>query len=134
MPLFSRLCFLSQGNSSVVEELPSLHLLHRSPTWEVASPPTIDSDVVSFSQHFGQTARGPSSISIVGSPYPCLNSEDVKLIDSHPVSAGGYADVWKAMYDGRVVALKSYRCYEMFDAVHTIKVYHNHGLYKVVHY
>ena len=31
------------------------------------------------------------------------------------MAAGGFADVWKAMYNGRTVVLKSYRRYMDFD-------------------
>ena len=40
-------------------------------------------------------------------PSTCrfLNSEDIKPVGSHPVAAGGLADIWEATHDGRKIAL-----------------------------
>ncbi|KAF9789884.1 kinase-like domain-containing protein [Thelephora terrestris] len=50
-----------------------------------------------------------------------LGSEDVKPSGTHPVAAGGFADIWEAIYDGRKVALKSYRCYMRFNVAQAVE-------------
>ena len=57
-------------------------------------------------------------------PHTCrwLDPEEVKLIGEHPIAAGGFADIWEAMYGGRKVVLKSYRCYMTFDVDKVVAV------------
>jgi len=41
-----------------------------------------------------------------------LGQGDLKIISSHPIDAGGFADVWVGeRHDGTKVAIKSYRCH-----------------------
>lgn len=58
-------------------------------------------------------------------PSSCcfIDSEDVKLIGSCPVAAGGFADIWEATHDNRKVSLKSYRCYTSSDSAHIFEVH-----------
>lgn len=124
MPLFSRLRALTQGDSSVVEEhsLPHPpHLIAASSQLQLAGLPTPSSDVISLSQHYLQIARVLQSFM----PPTCRLSslEDVKPIGDHPIAAGGVADIWEAVYDGRKVVLKSYRCYVTFDVAWTVEVH-----------
>ena len=47
-------------------------------------------------------------------PTECelLGQGDLKIVGSHPIDAGGFADVWVGeMYDGTKVAIKSHRYY-----------------------
>ena len=47
-------------------------------------------------------------------PIECelLGQGDLKIVGSHPIDAGGFADVWVGeMYDGTKVAIKSHRHY-----------------------
>jgi len=47
-------------------------------------------------------------------PIGCelLGQGDLKIMGSHPIDAGGIADVWAGkMNDGTTVAIKSHRCY-----------------------
>ena len=39
-----------------------------------------------------------------------LGQEDLKVVGTHPIDAGGFADVWIGELDNRKVAIKSYRC------------------------
>ena len=95
------------------------------------SPPASGMDVVSLSQHYAQIAHALRPFM----PSNCcsLNPEDVKLVGARPMAAGGFADIWKAIYDGRRVALKSYRCYMSFDVTRTVEVHYNRSLRRVVH-
>ena len=127
--LFSRLWFLSQGNSWLLEGHSPLSPPHRlliPPRLGVVNSPTPDMDVISLSQHHAQIARVLRSFM----PSTCrfLSSGDVKLVSVHPVAAGGFADIWEATHDGRKVALKSYRCYMIFDVAQIVEVRCNHSL------
>ena len=51
-----------------------------------------------------------------------LGQEDVKVIGTRPIDAGGFADIWVGEVDNRKVAVKSYRCYASADYVPTYKV------------
>lgn len=46
-------------------------------------------------------------------PQNCtlLGSGDVQIIDTTPFSSGGFSDVWKGSSKGRLVVVKSFRCY-----------------------
>jgi hypothetical protein len=78
-------------------------------------------DVVSLTQHYAQIAQVLRSFM----PPTCrfLGSEDVEPSGTHPVAAGGFADIWEAIYDGRKVALKSYRCYMRFNVAQAVEVH-----------
>lgn len=43
--------------------------------------------------------------------YRWLGQENLKIVGSRPIDAGGFADVWVGEMGGRKVAVKSYRCY-----------------------
>jgi len=47
-------------------------------------------------------------------PHP-LGEDDVQIVGERPVSAGGFADIWRGFLDTRQVAVKSYRRYLSFD-------------------
>ena len=87
---------------------------------QTAGLPAPVSGSISLSRHYSQVARLLRSFM----PPTChgLSQEDVTPIGGHPVTAGGFADIWEAMYDGRKVVLKSYRCYVMFDVLHAARV------------
>ena len=40
-----------------------------------------------------------------------LEEGDVQMVESWPISAGGFADLWRGSLEGRQVAIKSYRYY-----------------------
>jgi hypothetical protein len=116
MPLPSQLRVLAQGDSSVVEEYPLPHSLHRLPPLpqlQFTGLPAPGPDAISLSKYYSQIACALRSFV----PPSCrwLRQEDVELTGGYPIAAGGFADVWEAIHDGRKVALKSYRCYTTFD-------------------
>lgn len=45
-----------------------------------------------------------------------LAKDDVQVAGKRPISAGGFADVWRGSLDNRQVAIKSYRCYLSSDS------------------
>ena len=47
---------------------------------------------------------------------------EVRIVDNSPIQAGGYADNWEAILDGRNVVLESYRSYETGDIDGTFRV------------
>lgn len=104
--------------------LPSLH--HPSPlcNHEAKSLPTPDTDGITLSQQYARMAQEllPSLLSL----YQLLNPHDVKLTGERPIAAGGFTDIWEAIYFGRKVVLKSYRCYISFDVAHVIAVRFGH--------
>lgn len=51
-----------------------------------------------------------------------LGQEDLKIVGTRPIDAGGFADVWVGEMDGRAVAVKSYRCYASANCTPTYKV------------
>ena len=54
-----------------------------------------------------------------------LGQHDLKVVGTHPIDAGGFADVWPGEMGGRKVAVKSYRCYLSTDSASThIEVSH----------
>jgi len=57
-----------------------------------------------------------------------LSPEDVELVGEHPVAAGGFANIWQAIHDGRRVVLKSYRRSMSFDVARVIAVRCNRSL------
>ena len=88
-------------------------------------------DFVSLPQHYARVAQVLQPFM----PSTChfFDKEAVSLIGTHPVAAGGFADIWEATYDNRKVALKSYRCYVLFDAACIVKVRRDYDPYRVVH-
>ena len=44
-----------------------------------------------------------------------VEPDDVKVVGDIPISAGGFADIWEGVIDGRSIFQKSYRCYEYCD-------------------
>jgi len=44
-----------------------------------------------------------------------LEGDDVRIVGGLPVSAGGFADLWRGSLDTRQVTIKSYRRYLSFD-------------------
>lgn len=77
-------------------------------------------DVISLTQHYSQLAQ----VLRLFMPSIChfFNPEVVKPIGTRPVAAGGFADIWEAIYDGRKVVLKSYRCYTSCDVAWVVEV------------
>ena len=61
-----------------------------------------------------------------GSRYRWLVQKDVKIVGTHPVDAGGFADIWVGEIDDRKVAVKSYRCYATADHLPTYNVRSSH--------
>ncbi|KAF9645687.1 kinase-like protein [Thelephora ganbajun] len=96
----------------------SLH--HPSPLsqLEAESLPISDLDGMALLQRCTQMAQELSSSLL--SSCPSLSPEDIELTSERPVSAGGFADIWGAMHDGRKVVLKSYRCYMSFDVAQVV--------------
>ena len=77
----------------------------------VHNPPFPDDDILcQYHLSLAQKLR-PSSSSV-----PHLWAEDdVQIVGERPVSAGGFADIWKGYLDTRQVAVKSYRRYLSVD-------------------
>ena len=51
-----------------------------------------------------------------------LRQEDLEVVGTRPVSAGGLADIWIGEIGNRKVAVKSYRCYASTSCMSTYKV------------
>ena len=56
--------------------------------------------------------------------YRLLAQEDLEVVETRPIDAGGFADVWVSKVGDRKVALKSYRCHSSADYMPTYKVGH----------
>jgi len=56
------------------------------------------------------------------SGYRWLGQEDLKVVGTRPIDAGGFADVWIGEVGDRKVAVKSYRCYTSADYIPTYNV------------
>jgi len=54
--------------------------------------------------------------------YRRLEQDDLKVIGTHPIDAGGFADVWVCEMGDRTVAVKSYRRYTSADCIPTYNV------------
>lgn len=54
-------------------------------------------------------------------PADCLwlGRKDLKVIGTHPVDAGGFADVWAGEMTNRKIVIKSYRCHASTDDAQT---------------
>jgi len=59
-------------------------------------------------------------------PSSCMwfGEGDLELVGTHPIDAGGFADVWEGEMGGRRVAVKSYRCYLSGNCAPTFEVSH----------
>lgn len=106
---------------SIVQEA----LRHQSP------PPKLEdmgspADDATLLQHYAQIARGlrPSL------PSTCrwLGPEDAKVICERPIAAGRFSNILEAIYDGRKVVLKTFRCYVSFDVAQVAAVRCSYGL------
>ena len=62
-------------------------------------------DLGTLSNLAGRPRQSPPS------SYPWLGEEDLRIVGTHPIDSGGFADVWMGEVGGRKVAVKSYRCY-----------------------
>ena len=51
-----------------------------------------------------------------------LRQEDLKIVGTGPLDAGGFADVWVGEMGDQAVAVKSYRCYASANCAPTYKV------------
>ncbi|KAF9643263.1 hypothetical protein BDM02DRAFT_3264161, partial [Thelephora ganbajun] len=96
----------------------SLHRLSLLSQLEARSLPILDLDGMALLQRCAQVAQELSSSLL--SSCPSLSPEDIKLTSECPVAAGGFADIWGAIHDGRKVVLKSYRCHMSFDAAQVV--------------
>ena len=96
---------------------------------QLISSPTSNLNDVALLQHYAQVAQDLRS----SLPSSCrwLRPEVVKLIYEGPIEAGGFANIWEAAYNGRRVALKSYRCYTSFDVAQVAAVRCNYNLRRV---
>ena len=131
MNFLSRLCASNLEGSSAIEELDSQQRFSRLPTpvqLEVAGWPDLDLDTIPLSQHHTQIAQVLRSFT----PSTCrwLSLEDIRLIGSRPIAAGGFTDIFEAVYDGGRVILKSYRRYVTSDIAGVAKVLHEHCLHE----
>lgn len=77
-------------------------------------------------QHHSSLAQKlrPSSSSICRQ----LAGDDIHIVGERPVSAGGFADIWRGSLDTRQIAVKSYRRYLSFDLSRVCRVRDFHGL------
>lgn len=78
------------------------------------------SDGAPLCQHCVQMAQELRSP--LPTAYGWLNPADVRITSEHPVGAGGFANIWEGVLNGRKVAVKSYRCYESFDQAQVVSV------------
>ena len=123
MNFLSRPCAPNLGGSSALEELDSQQRFSCLPTpvqLEVVSCPDLDLDIIPLSQHHTRIAQVVRSFT----PSTCrwLSLEDIRLIGSRPIAAGGFTDIFEAMYDGGGVILKSYRRHVTSDIIGVVKV------------
>ena len=54
--------------------------------------------------------------------YRWLEQDDLKVVGTLPVDAGGFADVWVGGVGDQRVAVKSYRCFTSADYIPTYNV------------
>ena len=123
---------LRRGEPSTVEAFPipqSLYPRPLPPQLETGSLPTPDSDYISLSQHYAQMAQDLRS----SLPPAChwLIPEEVDVVGEHPIAAGGFADIYEGIHNGRKVVLKSFRCYLSFNVAEVVAVRHNYTLCRV---
>jgi len=80
----------------------------------------LDLDSVPAYQRYVLVAQGLRSS--LPSTHRWLHQGDLRIIGEHPVAAGGFANIWEGVLNGRKVMVKSYRCYVLFDHVQVISV------------
>ena len=104
----------------------SPHHLSVPPQLEVGRSLAPGSNDTSLTQRYAQMAQDLRS----SLPPTChwLHPENVGLIGERPVAAGEFANIHEAMYGGRKVALKSYRCYVLFDVTQAAMARRNHSM------
>ncbi|KAG6851416.1 hypothetical protein C0991_009315, partial [Blastosporella zonata] len=55
--------------------------------------------------------------------YPaCYELKDVVQLGEYPVNAGGFADIYKGVFRGQLVCLKTVRLYQDIQKEHVLKV------------
>ena len=81
---------------------------------------TLISDRLSPCQRYVQMAQGIRSS--LSPTHNWVNSADISLTGEHPAAAGGFANIWEGVLNGRKVVVKSYRCYILFDHAKVISV------------
>lgn len=104
----------------------SLYHPPQLPHPDVRSSPTPEVGAVSLLERYMQTAQ--ELLPSLPSLHRRLGPEDVTLIGEHPTAAGGLANIWDGMHNGRKVVLKSYRCYMSLDPAQVFAVRCNHSL------
>ena len=114
----------------VIEEYsapPSLHHPPSPPQLNARSLTILDlDDDVYSSWRYAQMAQDLRS----SLPSTCRwLGPEVNLTGEHPIAAGGFTDLYEAIYDGRKVILKSYRLYVSFDVAQVVAVRSNHSPY-----
>jgi hypothetical protein len=73
-----------------------------------SSPPEIDySSVISTGTLISMAVQLRPSLP---ADCPWMGQEDLKVVGTHPIDAGGFADVWVGEMGHRKIAIKSYRC------------------------
>lgn len=90
------------------------------------SSPTPDLDDMVISQPYVEIARSIRPSLPLG--YQWLVPDDVEIVGGFPIAAGGFSDIYEAIYDGCKVALKSYRIYTSFDVTQVVAVSCNRDL------
>ena len=123
MPLLSRVRTFIRGESSVADERSSsqpLHCLPETPRLKVGNSHTPALSGASPSRCYAQMAQDLRSS--MPSTYRWLDPEDIKLVGKHPIGAGGFANIWEVIHNGRKAVLKSYRYYVSYDVAQVVTV------------
>jgi len=137
MPLLPRFRTLLRGEeTSVTDEHPLLQPLGDHPPGIPrlkvgGSHNTPALSGISLSKHYAQVAQNLRSS--MSSTCRWLDPEDIELVGEHPIGAGGSANIWEVIYNGRKVVLKSYRCYVSSNVAQLVAVRSSHTLCQVVH-
>ena len=113
-----RECLLAEECSP--PDPPPVHCLSPPSQLEARSSATSDLDDTTLTQRYAAMAWEP--LLPLPFPYRLLGPEEVKLLGEHPIASGRFANLWVAMYKGREVGLKEYRCYVSFDIDQVIAV------------
>ena len=114
---------LRRGESLDFGEYPASQPLHHSPPppqHEARNSHAPGLDNAYLSRRYAQMAR--DILSSLPSTCRRLGPEKVKIVNEHPIAAGGFANVLQGILDGRKVVLKSYRCYVSFDVPQVVAV------------
>jgi len=77
----------------------------------VQSPPSPGDDLL-YQSHFSLAQQLRPFLSPICN---WLEGGDLRMAKGLPISAGGFADLWRGSLDNRQVAIKSYRRYLSFD-------------------